>query len=106
VNAGFPDAYDAGKDEIENWLAQHRKAKQRSAVGVAAPDDMVWHYRVSISAREIQGPFTTAQMKPWYEAGYFASPDVLVRVRHRDDERTGFQPADRVDWAKWFGAQR
>lgn len=111
VNAGFPDAYDAGKEEIENWLAQHRKAKQRSAESggssnKAAADDMVWHYRVSISAREIHGPFTTAQMKPWYEAGYFASPDVLVRVRHRDDERTGFQPADRVDWAKWFGAQQ
>jgi hypothetical protein len=114
VNAGFPDVYDAGREEIENWVAQQRKAKRNAEAAAAtgaggagggAADDMVWHYRVSISAREIQGPFTTAQMKPWYEAGYFASPDVLVRVRHRNDERTGFQPADRVNWSKWFGGQ-
>jgi hypothetical protein len=115
VNAGFPDVYDAGREEIENWVAQQRKAKRAAEEAAARPlvavdgarqrRHGVALPRVDLSAREIQGPFTTAQMKPWYEAGYFASPDVLVRVRHRNDERTGFQPADRVNWSKWFGGQ-
>jgi hypothetical protein len=103
VSVGFVDVYDAGKDEIEAWLARHNRTKAAAAAAAAQQrkgDDLVWHYRVSVSAREIHGPFTTAQMSEWYKGGFFSSPDVLVRVRHRDDERTGFLPADRIEWAK------
>jgi hypothetical protein len=104
VSAGFVDVYDAGKDEINAWLVRHNRTKKEAEAAASKQkkkdDDLVWHYRVSLSAREIHGPFTTAQMSEWYKGGFFASPDVLVRVRHKNDERTGFLPADRIDWAK------
>lgn len=81
LNAGQYDIYSVAREDLQDAVdATMAKAAQVEAAKAEADAPETWEYKLTMEdGAEVHGPFSSAHMQAWMDAGYFKDKPVWVR---------------------------
>lgn len=81
LNAGQYDIYSVSREDLQDAVdATMAKAAQAEAAKAEAEAPETWEYKLTMEdGAEVHGPFSSAHMQAWMDAGYFKDKPVWVR---------------------------
>jgi hypothetical protein len=81
LNAGQYDIYSTAREDMQDAVdATMAKAAQAEASKAESAAPETWEYKLTMEGgAEVHGPFSSAHMQAWMDAGYFKDKPVWVR---------------------------
>ena len=84
LNAGMYDVYSLAREDLQDSadaaVAKAAEAAKTAGPAAAAAAQETWEYKLTVEESvDVHGPFSSAHMQAWMEAGYFKEKPVWVR---------------------------